>query len=106
VSYKHQDHKLVPFLAGTKGILYFRDRASTHPLAGDIRFRILPIDTVHDWSSVDPAELFARGHDLLDDTGFRPWLISLVSIIHTGGHGLYGLMKAQGWIAREAELAV
>lgn len=100
-------HKLrrVPFPAGTKGILYFRDRTSTHPLAGDIRFRILPLDTVHDWSSVDTAELFARGHDLLDDTGCRPWRISLASIIHTGGHGLCEAMKAQGYITAEAELA-
>lgn len=74
-----------------------------HPVAGDIRFRMLPFDKVEDWSSVDFSELFANGHDLLDYEGFYPWRVSLLSIIYKRRSGLYDFMKERGHISEAAE---
>lgn len=96
----------VPFPPGTKGIFYFHDRTIEHPVAGDIRFRVLPVNHAQDWSSVDATELFARGHDLLDCHGFAPWRIPLLAIIYKQRRGLYPFMKELGHISEAAETQV
>lgn len=94
----------VPFPAGTAGIFYFQNRTSIHPLAGDIRFRVLPVDAVRDWELVDTADLFAMGHDLLLTDGFSPWSISLLSLAVKRRLGFYDFMKERGYITEEAEM--
>lgn len=96
------------FPPNTRGVFYFRDRTSIHPLAGDIRFRVLPVDTIRDWNSANVAELFVQGHVLLncDDDIPGPWSILLLSIIRTRRLGIYTFMKNQGLITEEVEQQV
>ena len=67
---------------------------------------MLPIDRVKDRTSIDLAGLFARGHDLLDHAGLRPWRVSLLSIISLRRKQLYDFMKANGHITETAEAQV
>ncbi|TEB20636.1 hypothetical protein FA13DRAFT_207056 [Coprinellus micaceus] len=94
---------VVPFPPNSKGIFYFHNRSSVHPVAGDVRFRVLPVDEVEDWSSVDMADLFARGHDLIDHGGHGPWRISLLQVLYTGPAPLRNFMRAKGYISAAAE---
>jgi hypothetical protein len=94
---------LIPFPPGSKGIFYFNDRSSVHPVAGDVRFRVLPVDEVEDWSSVNMADLFARGHDLVDHSGLQPWRIALMHILRSGPAPLRDFMRAKGYISSAAE---
>ena len=96
----------IPFPPNSKGIFYFHDQSSVHPAAGEIRFRLLPMDRVKDRTSIDLAGLFARGHDLLDHAGLRPWRVSLLSIISLRRKQLYDFMKANGHITETAEAQV
>lgn len=94
------------FPPDTKGFFYFCDRTSINPLAGDLRFRVLPQDAIDESNSANGAELFARGHDLLNYDGTEPWGSSLSHIIYQRRMGLYPFMKMQGLIADEAELRI
>ncbi|KAJ3545690.1 hypothetical protein NMY22_g2331 [Coprinellus aureogranulatus] len=91
---------LLPFPAGTSGVFYFHDRRSVHPVAGGLRFRVLPAASIQGTES--PLELFAKGHDLLDYTGFAPWQISLLSAMYRK-RSIYSLLKKGGCITDEAE---
>lgn len=98
----------VPFPPGTKGVFYFNDRTNVHPVAGDIRFRVLPLDRAkaQDWKLVDITKLFAEGEDLLDHTGFSHWRVSLLSIIYKQRVGLFELVKQCGYVSQAAEAQV
>lgn len=95
-----------PFPPNTKGVFYFHDHTHIHPVAGELRFRVLPIDTIRDWNSVNVAELFANGHDLPDYDGWKPWGLSLLSIISDKRVGVYAYMREEGIITNEAVLQV
>lgn len=96
--------KAICFPPDTKGFFYFCDRTTTNPLAGDVRFRVLPQDAIEKSNSVSGTELFARGYDLLNYDGTKPWGPSLPCIIYLKTSGVYAFMKKQGLIADEAEL--
>ncbi|KAJ3525703.1 hypothetical protein NMY22_g10466 [Coprinellus aureogranulatus] len=93
----------IPFPPGTTGVFYFNDRRRFHPVAGDIRFRVLPVNTDQvSVNNVDFSAQFAQGHDLLGHDGLFPWRISLLSIMYAR-RPIYGFMKKQGYITEEAE---
>ncbi|TEB20619.1 hypothetical protein FA13DRAFT_1779746 [Coprinellus micaceus] len=100
------DVQRIPFPPNSIGIFYFHDRTSVHPVAGDIRFRVLPMDSVKGDASIDTTDLFARGHDLLDHSGLRPWRVSLLSIMSRKPRDLYSFMKAHGHITDAAEMQI
>ena len=100
------DIQRFPFPPNSVGIFYFHDRTSVHPVAGEIRFRVLPMDSVKGDSPIDTASLFAQGHDLVHYSGLRPWRVSLLSIVSRRPKGLFDFMKAHGHITDAAETQV
>jgi hypothetical protein len=62
------------------------------------------MDSVKGDASIDTTDLFARGHDLLDHSGLRPWRASLLSIMSRKRRDLYNFMKAHGHITDAAEM--
>ncbi|KAF6750418.1 hypothetical protein DFP72DRAFT_1139688 [Ephemerocybe angulata] len=57
-----------PFPPG-RGFLYLHRRPGLPAVTGEIRFRVVDADSPSD----SAAELFAKGRDLLDHTGHKPW---------------------------------
>jgi hypothetical protein len=73
ITFKSKLNKRIPFPAGTRGFLYFQPGPDHAPIAGNIRFRLLPSPCFQE---------FARGVDLsVHEGAHTPWQIPLASVL-------------------------
>jgi hypothetical protein len=96
---KHKRKARIPFPSGTRGFLYCHVTDSAHPVANEIRFRVVPENS----KAADTQALFARGGDLLVSPGV-PWSIRAIKIARsrTLYASLATLLLRDNLVSREA----
>jgi hypothetical protein len=85
IYYKAIGKNRIPFPTEARGFFYFHPGPSYAPIAGELRFRVVPTGSPTD---------FNQGHDLLAINQCLPWSIPLATLLSFKGYsGLASLLK-------------
>jgi hypothetical protein len=91
VHYRFRNGLFIPFPTDARGFFYFRPGPSHAPIAGELRFRIVP--------SGDP-KAFDQGRDLMDTLQILPWSIPLATLLY------YKTYQALAYLLVDANLYI